>query len=73
VYCVKVLYGNVAEVLIEEILHHGQITRQSLISKTITKVEHNIKGIVDMISYKTCFYVFSLQIHFALLLSIFYM
>lgn len=44
VYCIKMLYGNVAEVLVEEILHHGQMLHEHLIPKAITKVTRNVKG-----------------------------
>ena len=44
VYCIKMLYGNIAEVLVEEIMHHGQILHDVLIPKAITKLTHNVKG-----------------------------
>ncbi|XP_067929295.1 DNA-directed RNA polymerase III subunit RPC3-like isoform X1 [Watersipora subatra] len=43
VYCIKLLYGNVSEVLIEEILHHGQILHSQLIPRTINKLKKNVK------------------------------
>ena len=40
----KLLYGNVAEVLVEETLHHGQILHDQLVNKAITRLTGNVKG-----------------------------
>ena len=44
IYCMKLLYGNVAEVLVEETLHHGQILHDQLVNKAITRLTGNVKG-----------------------------
>lgn len=40
----KMLYGNIAEVLVEEILHHGQVLHDSLINKTLARLTASIKS-----------------------------
>ena len=47
------LFGNVAEVLTEEIIQHGQILHDTLIPKAMTKLTRNVKGCLQCINYTT--------------------
>ena len=44
VYTAKTLYGDNAELLIEELLQHGQVTVSSLVNRVTTRVNEAFQG-----------------------------
>lgn len=44
IYCAKLLYGYIAEVLIEELLHLGQALHKSLIDRVMAKINKAVSG-----------------------------
>jgi len=44
VYCTKKLHGDVAEIIIEELLLHGQTTQNQLVELTLDKLTQNLTG-----------------------------
>ncbi|XP_072166937.1 DNA-directed RNA polymerase III subunit RPC3-like [Diadema setosum] len=44
IYCAKTLYGDVGELIIEEVLHHGQILMSTVIEKVKEKLKEAMEG-----------------------------
>ena len=45
IYCAKALYGEEAELLIEELLHHGQAEMSDIVHKVTDKFNENAEGL----------------------------